>query len=196
LLSVLFRNSLWLRFLLRRQTLYLLFMASLQVHAQVRPAASKAGDLQVGASFTLATPDYGPNTLRGLGFYATFDFKPHWGIEGDFRQSNDPDSKEGIYERTFEAGPRYYLHFHQFEPYAKVMVGRGIFNFPPDPRHPKDGAAANLAYTMWAGGFGLDYRFKPSINFRADYEFQQWSNFPPHGLTPRVFTLGVAYHFH
>ncbi len=77
------------------------------LHAQAKPTASRAGDLQVGATFSLASPDYGPNTLPGVGAYATFDFRPHLGIEADFRQLKDPDSREGIYERNFEVGPRY-----------------------------------------------------------------------------------------
>ncbi len=163
---------------------------------QARPTASKAGDLQVGGLFNLASPDYGPNTLRGIGAYATFDFRYHWGVEASFHQLNDPDGKENIYERTYEIGPRYVLHFGRLAPYAKLMVGRGVFQFPPSPRHPEDGPVANLAYTIWGGGFGADYHLTPSINLRADYELQQWHSFPPNGLTPRVLSFGVAYHFH
>lgn len=166
------------------------------LHAQAKPTASRAGDLQVGATFNLASPDYGPNTLRGVGAYATFDFRPHLGIEANFRQLNDPDGREGIYERNFEVGPRYGFHIGPLSPYAKLMIGRGIFQFPPDPRHPQNGSVANLAYTMWAGGLGADYSIRPSFNVRADYELQHWVNFPPNGLSPHVFSLGIAYRFH
>jgi hypothetical protein len=71
-----------------------------------------------------------------------------------------------------------------------------VSQFPPDPLHPKNGPVANLAYTMWSGGFGADYRVKPSTNIRVDNELQRWSGFPPNGLTPRFLSLGVAYHFH
>ncbi len=188
-----------MRLLLRVQVLFVevaLISVTPFSHAQAVPAASKVGDLQVGASFNVATPDYGTNTLLGFGFYSTFDFRQHLGVEAEFHQLNDPSSKEGIYERNYEIGPRYFFQFARLSPYAKFMVGRGVFNFPPDPRHPENGSVANLAYTMWAGGFGADYRVRPSFNFRADYEFQQWIGFPPNGLSPRVFSLGVAYHFH
>ncbi|WP_035351633.1 outer membrane beta-barrel protein [Edaphobacter aggregans] len=140
----------------------------------------------------LAGPDYGHNTLRGFGAYATFDLRYHWGVEASFHQLNDPDGKENIYERTYEIGPRYVLHFGPLAPYAKLMVGRGVIQFPPDPRHSGDGPVANLAYTIWGGGFGADYHLTSSVNLRADYELQQWHSFPPNGLTPRVLSFGVS----
>lgn len=166
------------------------------LHAQALPTATRAADLQVGGTFNFASPDYTQKTFKGFGVYSTFDFKNHFGVEAEFRQVNDPSSSEGIYERTYEIGPRYVMHFGRLAPYAKVMYGRGVFNFPPAATNPTGGAEANLAYNMWAGGFGTDYRLRRSINLRADYEFQQWVGFPPHGLTPRVLTFGIAYHFH
>lgn len=172
-----------------------LLLASL-LNAQAVPAATRPLDLQVGASFDVAHSDYGSRTLNGFGFYSTLNFGFPVGIEAEFHQLNDPGSKQGIYERTYEIGPRYAFHFGRFSPYAKLMVGRGVFNFPPDPRHPANGSVANLAYNMWAGGFGADYRIRPSINLRLDYELQRWSDFPPDGLSPRILSFGVAYHFH
>jgi len=172
------------------------FSFSTVLFAQAKPTASEVGDLQVGGLFNLASPDYGPNMLRGFGAYATFDFRYRWGVEASFHQLNDPNGKENIYERTYEIGPRYVLHFGPLAPYAKLMAGRGVFQFPPDLRHPGDGPAANLAYTIWGGGFGADYHLTPSVNLRADYELQQWHSFPPNGLSPRILSFGVAYHFH
>ncbi len=167
-----------------------------EVYSQASPTASRVADLQAGGNFNFASPDYTQKTFKGFGFYSTLDFRDHLGIEAEFHQVNDPTSSEGIYERTYEIGPRYVMHFGRFSPYAKVMVGRGVFNFPPAPSNPTGGAEANLAYNMWAGGFGTDYRLRRSINLRADYEFQQWGSFPPHGLTPRALSIGIAYHFH
>lgn len=163
---------------------------------QAKASATRAGDLQVGVLFNLAAPDYGAKMLWGIGAYTTFDFRPHWGIEGAFHQLNDPLGQQGIYERTFEVGPRYVLRLGPLSPYAKLMIGRGVFQFPTDPRYPKNGSVANLAYNIWAGGLGADYSLRPSINLRADYELQRWSGFPPHGLSPQVFSIGIAYHFH
>ena len=166
------------------------------LHAQAKNTASRTGDLQIGGSFNLAQPDYTDLTFKGFGAYATFDFRYHWGIDAEFHQVDDPNQTQGIYERTYEIGPRYVLHYGRFSPYAKAMYGRGVFNFPPAASDPTGGPAANLAFNIFIGGIGTDYRLNRSINLRADYEFQDWHNFPPTGLTPRVLTLGVAYHFH
>ncbi len=191
------RRTLSSLFVLQVLLTCIVWLPSSSVHAQAAPAATKGGaELQAGASFDLAGSDFKTGTLRGFGFYSTFDFRPHLGMEVDFHQLNDPDSKEGVYERSYEIGPRYFIRFGPFKPYAKFLVGRGVFNFPPDPVHPEKGAAANLAYTIWSGGFGTDYRLKPSMNLRLDYELQRWPGFPPNGISPSVFSLGVAYHFH
>lgn len=172
---------------------YIALCSTHTLDAQATPTASQAGDLQIGANFNLTQPDYSSHILKGFGFYTTFDFRKHIGIDGEFHQSN---GKDAIYERTYEIGPRYVMHFGPLSPYAKLMIGRGVFNFPPSPSDPAAGSVANLAFNMWSAGIGADYRIRPSVNVRADYEFQQWSSFPPNGLSPRVFSLGVAYHFH
>jgi hypothetical protein len=167
-----------------------------QLYAQVTPAATRPLDLQVGASFDIGSSDYKTPILRGFGFYTTLDFRRHFGIEAEFHQLDDPNAAQSIYERTYEVGPRYVLHYGPLAPYAKFMIGRGVFNFPRSPTNPAAGSVANLAYNIWAGGLGADYRIRPSIKVRIDYEFQRWSGFPPNGLSPRVLSLGVAYHFH
>ena len=146
--------------------------------------------------FNLASTDYRPEKFKGYGFYSTYDFRYHVGIEGEFHQINDPNSAEGIYERTYEVGPRYVLHYGRFAPYAKVMYGRGVFNYPPVFGDPKIGPIANLAYNIFAIGGGVDYHVMTGLNVRADYEYQQWLSFPPNGLTPKIFSVGAAYRFH
>jgi opacity protein-like surface antigen len=183
----------------RLKILMLICLVSLTVsrlYGQASPTASRAGDLQIGAMFNLVSPDYRPETFKGYGFYTTFDFKYHVGIEGEFHQVNDPDATEGIYERTYEIGPRYVLRYGRWAPYAKLMYGRGVFNYPPVNGDPKIGPAANLAYNIIAIGGGIDYHVVPRFNVRAEYEYQQWLSFPPNGLTPRLFSIGAAYRFH
>jgi len=167
-----------------------------KLHGQASPTASRAGDLQIGAMFNLANTDYRPEKFKGYGFYSTYDFRYHIGIEGEFHQINDPDTTEGIYERTYEIGPRYVLHYGRFAPYGKVMYGRGVFNYPPVFGDPKIGPIANLAYNLFAIGGGVDYHLMTGLNVRADYEYQQWLSFPPNGLTPKIFSVGAAYRFH
>lgn len=188
-------------FLATLRILLLICLASFtgtRLHAQATPTASTAGDLQIGAMFNLASPDYRPEKFKGYGFYTTFDFRYHVGIEGEFHQINDPNSAEGIYERTYEIGPRYVLRHGRYNPYAKVMYGRGVFKYPSmvdDVTHELT-PTATLAYNIGAIGAGLDYRVVPGMNVRVEYEYQQWFGFPPNGLTPMVLSFGAAYRFH
>jgi hypothetical protein len=168
----------------------------IRLHAQALPTASADGELQIGAMFNFGNSDYRPQKFKGYGFYTTFDFRNHLGIEGEFHQLNDPDAVDGVYERTYEIGPRYVLHYGRYHPYAKLMYGRGVFNYPPVFGDPKIGPAANLAYNLGAIGGGVDYRVLPGMNVRVDYEYQRWIGFPPNGLSPWIAGVGVAYRFH
>src|SRR6202042_884478 len=167
-----------------------------RLNAQATPTAERDGNLQIGAMFNLAWPNYYPEKFKGYGGYTTFEFQYHLGIEGEFHQINDSNSTRGVYERTYEIGPRYVLRHGRYNPYAKLMYGRGVFNYPPVFGDPKIGPPANLAYNIEAIGVGLDYRVIPGMNARVDFEHQQWFGFPPNGLTPWILSVGAAYRFH
>lgn len=165
------------------------------LRGQASPTASRAGDLQIGGGFTSAASDYG-RRFNGGNAYATFDFREHFGVEADFhyvRQGNGST----LYEKTYEIGGRYTRTYGRFAPYGKVLVGRGVFNFPPcPPPAAQNVACANLAFNMYALGGGTDVHVRPWLNVRGDFEYQNWPGFPPTGLTPLLVTLGAAYHFH
>lgn len=156
--------------------------------AQSTPTASRAGDLQFGGGFTLGNSGYNFNdvSLNGGALYITFDKRSHWGYEADFRQVK-PSSDATVYERTYEVGPRFYLTKGRFAPYAKILYGRGVYNF--------SGNIANLAYNVYTFGGGTDFYLTPGLNLRADYEYQNWAGFPIATLHPGLITLGVAFHF-
>ncbi len=172
-------------------------------HSQAAYTAKRAGDLQAGLGFSYARSDFGqPPSLRGGTFYASFDFKPHFGVEVDFHQLNAPSAStpanqtdySKVYNRDYELGGRYVRHYGLLNPYARLMYGRGVFNYPSD--------VANLAYNMAIIGVGVDVNVSQRVNVRADYEYQQWYSF--HGqvfnsnsgtLSPQAFTIGAAYHF-
>lgn len=176
----------------RTLTLCLVFAAftSALFAQRAKYTATRAGDLQVGVDFVLAQSDYQQPKLKGAGFYASFDFRSHLGAEVDFHQANSGLNNH-LYERTYEVGPRYFRTYGRLSPYARAMYGRGVFNFP----YTTGGPVANLAYNLFAAGAGVDVAIKPYLNVRADYEYQKWLSFPPHGLTPQLFTVGVAYRF-
>jgi len=158
-------------------------------YGQAKYTASRTGDLQLGAGYTNASSDYVPNRISGYSGYLTFDFSEHFGFEFDFHQANDPNS--AVYERTYEWGGRYLRHYDhdRIRPYARVMYGRGVFNFPLN--------AANLAYNMMVGAGGVDIAVHSRINVRAEFEYQDWLSGPGiiNGLTPTLINVGVAYHF-
>ncbi|MEO6983029.1 MAG: outer membrane beta-barrel protein [Edaphobacter sp.] len=160
------------------------------LHAQATATASRAADLKIGGGYTSAASDYGNRFTGGMAYF-DFDFTAHLGVEGEFHFVSGP-SPEDLYEKTYELGGRYFRTYNKFVPYAKVMYGRGVFNYPayvPNGPHP------NLAYNLLATGAGVDYKALPYLYVRADYEYQYWMGFPPSGLTPQLLTIGVAYHF-
>lgn len=160
-----------------------------QTLGQGLPTATRAGDLQLGGGFNFARSGYNftPIHLIGESFYTTFSWKPHWGGEFDFHNVKATEDST-VYERTYEIGPRIFIHRGAVTPYAKVMYGRGVYNFSQ--------SRANIAYNIYTYGAGLDLAVRRSINVRADYEYQNWMGFPLGTLHPSVVTLGVAYHFH
>jgi hypothetical protein len=155
---------------------------------QATPTASRRFDLQAGAGFSLVDSDYEPQKFKGFAIYATLDFRTHFGAEFVIHQAKSPTG-DGVYERTYEWGPRYVRHYGRFSPYVKVNYGRGVFNFATQGM-----TYANLAYNMFSGGGGVDVRIRPYLNARFDYDYQDWHSFPPNGLTPQVYTFGIAYH--
>lgn len=179
---------------MRRFVLLLLCFAlfAARARSQAGYAATRAGDLQIGAGYSSANADYEyvHNRIAGLNFYADFDFKEHYGVEASFHQLNDPNS--AVYQRSYEIGGRYVRHYSlarvPMNPYGKVMVGRGVLNFPK---------YANLAYNMVSAGGGVDFAVRPRINVRAEFEYQDWLSAPGAGLniTPSIISIGVAYHF-
>jgi hypothetical protein len=165
-----------------------LLSAATMLHAQAAPTASRSGDLKIGGGFSSADSDYGTTRFNGGAAYFDFDFMPHIGVEGQFHYVS---SQNDLYEKTYEVGGRYFRTYGKFVPFAKLMYGRGVFNFPPLP----NGARANLAYNLAAGGIGVDYKVLPYIYVRADWEYQHWFGFANSSLSPNILTLGAAYHF-
>lgn len=168
----------------------LLAVAPAVLLAQAVPTATRRGDLQVGAGYSDAASDYG-NHFTGFNIYGDFDFLTHFGAEANFHfvkeGGNNPDFSD-LYEKTYEIGARYFRTYGRISPYAKIMIGRGVFNYP---RYDH----ANLAYNLYAPGIGVDVHVKPYLNIRGDFEYQQWPSFPPSGLSPAVLSIGAAYHF-
>jgi hypothetical protein len=155
-------------------------------YGQALPTASRLADAQVGAGYSMARPDYVQQTFQGFTAYGDFDFRPHIGVEAEFHQVSSANG-DLSYERSYEIGGRYFRTYARLVPYFKAMIGRGDFNYPT--------GQTDLAYTLYAGGVGADFKLGPFLRVRGEYEFQKWTSFPNGGLTPQIVTFGVAYHF-
>ncbi len=159
---------------------------------QAKATATRFAEGQVGGSYLNGYADYTVSRFNGLGAYADLDFRHGIGIEAEYHYITDMDSNYLIYERSYEIGARYSRHYKRFQPYGKIMVGRGTFDYLKD----------NNPYNLYAFGFGTDIRVYKSINVRVEDEFQKWlagsgpgAAVIPNGLSPNIPTVGVAYHF-
>jgi len=198
-------------------TLGVLIACSHLAFGQAMPTATRHGDLQVGGGFAANFPDYTPDKFYGYTIYADLDFTEHLGIEGEFRQTSDTTERIGgggtipQYQRNFEVGLRYFRHYGRFVPYAKVLYGRGVLEYPPYP-YPANQAipAAIESYNFLGMGTGTDLIITQHIRARFDFEYQKWpaaaSNLLPidpyvgkgglpQGLTPILYTGGIAWRF-
>lgn len=179
--------------------------------------ATRRGDLQVGAGFVADYPDYTEHKFFGYDIYADLDFTEHFGVEAEFRQANDhtPDpylngGNTPQYQRNIEGGLRYHRTYGRFQPYGKFMAGLARMEYPPAPNGAGTTPQAFINYGFIAPGGGVDYALSPHIILRADMEFQMWFKSPdprlgydnfagtggiPNGLTPIVYTGGIAWRF-
>ena len=177
-----------------RQFLASLIFASLSiaVHAQADHAAERLAVVQVGGGVSLVQPDYENSSIKGYSIYGDFDFSPHFGIEGDIHMATVITPND-IGESSYLIGPRYVFHRGRFHPYAKALLGVGVFTFEPVY---VSSSSSSSTHKMYAFGGGLDIAVKRHLNVRAiDMEYQRWPGFGPSGLTPLAFTVGAAYSF-
>ena len=171
-----------------------LLMASSLAWSQASPTATRFADLQVGGGFVNGNSDYSRSRFNGYDIYGDLDFHHNFGAEAEYHYISDGDPNTHVYQRTYEIGARYSRHFGPYQPYAKLMIGRGVHNYNYD--------VANFAYNIGAIGGGTDIRIRRHFNARLDYEYQRWSSFrrnpsslPNDSLTPSMLSVGLAYHF-
>ncbi len=164
--------------------LALLFLFLLISTPRCRRQAAGGSHLVAGGFFSDFSPDYGPGPLLGVGFFADFNVGSHLSAEAEgrflrFNQTID------VHEDTYMIGPRYRWHIHHFQPYVKFLLGNGQFNFPYSYAHG--------GYFAMAPGGGVDVPFHHRFLFRADYEYQHWSDFQDSSLSPNGFSFGIGY---
>jgi hypothetical protein len=193
---------------LKRIVLILAMLAASSSFAlgQAIPGATRRIDIQGGGLFTYAVPDYTPQNAVGYGIFGDVDITPHWGAELSFNSISILQHSPAK-EWTFEYGARYHRDYGRFSPYAKLSAGRGTFDsialFYQGNR--------SLGYNMIVFGGGTDFAINNRFSVRAGAEYQDWFTgglkgaegvggpgqdvYLPHGLTPFLVQVGVAYHF-
>ncbi len=109
------------RLTLPRLTLLFLLGGAPTLLGQASPTASRAADVQIGVGYTLARPGYVQQTFQGFAAYADIDLNLHLGVEAEFHQANSTNGDQS-YQRTYEAGGRYFRTYGPLVPYVKAML--------------------------------------------------------------------------
>lgn len=165
-----------------------------QARAQALPTATATGSFQVGVGYTITNPDYGPKKISGPTIFADYDLGLHFGLEADMHII-DLRTPTDIAEVTYLGGVRGILPYRErFKLYGKALVGAA--NFRVLETEDNQGRF-NGTYLAYGFGGGLDVAVTRKIVIRAiDAEYQKWPNYDNGGgLTPMLYTFGVAYHF-
>ncbi len=181
---------------------------------QAMPTATRRGAIQLGGTYVGDFPDYTNSKFYGYGVYADFDYAEKFGVEFNYRDAIDQTSQLGggghvpAQQRSFEVGERYNRIYGRVVPYARVSFGYAQMQYPPlaTPPASQSVSAGTLGYFMYSIGGGVDYTVTSRLSIRADFEAQTWlsrTNTPspnninglPRGLTPFVYSGGVAYRF-
>jgi hypothetical protein len=170
---------------------------------QARPTALGIGRTQVGAAFSYAVPDfwtqqynsdpqYAYQSIGGVTGYGDYDFTRHFGLEGDFHCLCLITSLDRA-ELTYLLGPRVILPYRRFYLYGKALGGIRDLFIQEQQDNIGVPSGTNIGYSI---GGGLDIFYNQKIVIRAiDYETQSWPGYASSGISPSVFTFGVAYRF-
>jgi hypothetical protein len=89
------------------------------------------------------------------------------------------------HESTYLIGPRISFGKHRLNPYAKLLMGLGRFNFPYDYGYE--------SYFVVAPGAGVDLRLNQRVRLRlADFEYQEWPQFTFGPIQPYGISAGIS----
>ena len=155
-------------------------------------ATATGNALAVGVTYQNANPDYGYSRSSGVGIFADYDFSRYLGITAEV---NLPTAFSSVVflEHSYFFGVRGEYHVRRYTPYAKVLIGGATSsNNTTNPNLLN----APASYPAYAYGGGLEVRLPHHTTVRViDFEQQHWFDYPPHGLTPSIVSIGAAYRF-
>jgi opacity protein-like surface antigen len=179
------------------------FAAISPAFSQTIPAATQ-GQLPftLGTGVSNLNVDWGDNRMYGITVWA--QWRPGdlprlldglgLDIEGrDVNYGRPAALPSNFRMDTLAGGPIYtWRHYRNFQPYGKFLIGFGSIDFTgPNPYYKHD------TRTVYAPGFGFQYRLVRHVWVRADYEYQMWPDLFGNNNTfhPQGFTAGVSYDF-
>jgi hypothetical protein len=169
------------------------FSGMARLAAQVAPSAEREGvEVFAGATASGGYLQYGERWMFGVGGTVEVENRHHFGYLAagqwlDSRQSGTlaaAGNQAQIRTATYLGGPRYHLSIGRFAPYLSGLVGLGRFSFPYH-----DGQVSCLVV---GAGAGVDLRLNQRLRLRlADFEYNQWPNFPYGSMNAYSLSAGV-----
>ena len=178
--------------------------ATLPVSAQSSYSAKSGGwPLVLGTGYSTVNMDLGADTngnppiVNGITVWADWNKLPWvprgFGIEaeGEHVNWNQPSAFPKTRIDAGLGGPMYtWQALSRLRLYGKGLIGYGGIYFPAFGSYSHD------TRTIYAAGFGGEFRTWNAFWVRADYEYQFWPNlFGPNALNPHGFTIGMVYDF-
>ena len=141
--------------------------------------------VSLGATASGYQSDYGHLLLGGTSVFLDVNLYRRIGFEAEVRSSR-LHSDDDIRESTYLAGPRVSAFGRTWRPYAKLLVGRGDFNFPSNYAHG--------SYFVAGPGLGLDWRLRNNrvIVRVVDFEYQDWPKFSYGSIRPYGTSAGFS----
>ncbi|HUX46084.1 MAG TPA: outer membrane beta-barrel protein [Terracidiphilus sp.] len=156
-------------------------------YCQVAPSARDRGlSVAVGDNVSGFYLQYGARKMGGLSAFVDLDTTRHWGLEAEGRWLVFHRTLN-VQDATYLVGPRYYFNLgKKFQPYAKGLVGPGLFTF--------DYNASHGTYLVVATGGGVDYYITSRLHLRiVDIEYQNWPHFPTGAMSAVGVSTGFRY---
>lgn len=158
--------------------------ASIAAHGQAGPAYTALPPVYIGGFFSGIKPDFGTNTIDGVGAFLDIPIWRIVGVEGEIRFGTF-HTVNNVTESTYLVGPRVaYPIGHGLIPYGKFLFGSGAFQYPFNE--------GNDHHTVYALGGGIDLQITDRFYIRGDYEKQRWS-FGNGTIGPQALSAGFSY---
>lgn len=155
---------------------------------QAAVVAERGAELSPFVTTTLLSPDWGSD--HNLGYTAGLDYT-HF-IRSIVQPSLElrMTSADGnsVGERSFLGGFKLQTTIHGIHPYATILGGNGDITFH---NQAAQGYTSDNSFVVSMGA-GAEFYVLPQWKVRADFSEQHW-NLEPQILTPRTFSIGIAY---